>query len=122
MAKEIKVKSVAKYNGHSFKQNKAVDLSVRFEYSELPNYVKLIQLLNENIIIKVKQSDKPVKKLGTFMLKEIKIDHDGEGIVKFNSMLDYVEADEINALVGDGLFKIMFEAQTEAVGDDDENS
>lgn len=114
MAKELKTKSLAKYNGHSFKQNKAVDLGLKFSYEELPNYIKLIQFLNENITIKVKRPDKEGQILGTFMVKEIKIDHDGEGQVKFNSMLDFVEADEINTLVGDELFKVAFKATTEA--------
>lgn len=124
MPKELKTKAVAKYNGHSIKNNKAVDLGMKFAYSELPNYIKLIQFLNENITIMIKRGDAKPQNLGTFMVKEIKIDHDGEGIVKFNSMLDHVEADELNTMVGEDIFQVRFEATTEATdeedGDDDE--
>jgi hypothetical protein len=119
--KEIKTKSLAKYNGHSFRQNKAVDIGLKFSYEELPNYIKLIQFLNENVEITVKRPDTPPQRLGTFMVKEIKIDHDGEGQVKFNSMLDFVEADEINTLVGDDLFKVMFKATSEEASEDEDN-
>ncbi|MCX7924157.1 MAG: hypothetical protein N3B21_19435 [Clostridia bacterium] len=118
MAKEIKVRSLAKYNGHSLKNNKAVDLGLKFAYEELPNYIKLIQFLNENTTITIKRGNNPPQKLGIFMVKEIKIDHDGEGVVKFNSQLDHVEADEITTIVGDEIFKVMFEAKAEEVEED----
>lgn len=119
MPKELKTRSLAKYNGHSIKTNKAVDLGLKFSYEELPNYIKLIQFLNENVTITIKRGDQKPQKLGTFMVKEIKIDHDGEGIIKFNSMLDYVEADELNTMVGEDIFKVMFEATTEATDEED---
>lgn len=118
MAKELKTRSLAKYNGHSIKTNKAVDLSLKFSYEELPNYIKLIQFLNENVTITIKKGDQKPQRLGTFMVKEIKIDHDGEGIIKFNSMMDYIEPDELNTLVGEDIFKVMFEATTEAADED----
>ena len=123
MPKELKTRSLAKYNGHSIKTNKAVDLGLKFSYEELPNYIKPIQFLNENVTITIKRGDQKPQRLGTFMVKEIKIDHDGEGIVKFNSMLDYVEADELNTMVGEDIFQVRFEATAEATdgdGDGDE--
>ena len=113
MAKEIKIKAIGKYNGHNIKVNKAIDLGLKFSYDELESYIKLIQLLNENISITTKNLDEKPIKLGTFMLKEIKVDHDGEGIIKFTSQLDYVDADGINQLVGTEQFKVMFEAMIE---------
>lgn len=120
MPKELKIRSIAKYNGHSLKNNKSVDLSLKFAYEELPNYIKLIQFLNENTTISVKRPDVASQKLGTFMVYEIKIDRDGEGIIKFNSMLDYVNADEITTIVGNDLFKVQFEATSEEVESDAE--
>lgn len=119
MPKELKTRSLAKYNGHSIKTNKAVDLVLKFSYEELPNYIKLIQFLNENVTITIKRGDQKPQRLGTFMVKEIKIDHDGEGILKFNSMMDHIEADELNTLVGEDIFKVMFEATTEATDEED---
>jgi hypothetical protein len=119
---EIKIKALAKYNGHSIKTNRAVDLSIKFPYEELPNYIKLIQLLNENVNVVVKLPDEKAKKLGVFMIKEIKIDGDGEGAVKFNSQLDFVEADIINTLAGCEMFKIAFDAEVAEEGTDDEDN
>ena len=120
MAQKVKTKAVASYNGHSIKTNKNVDLAFKFRYDELTNYIQLIQYLNEDVDIVAKVEDGPAKKLGIFRVKEIKIDNDGEGVVKFNSMLDYVNADEINSLVGSDLVKVMFTAEIEEAEDDDE--
>jgi hypothetical protein len=119
MAKATKVKSLAKYNGHSIKNNKSVDLGMVFAYEELPNYIKLIQFLNENISINVKVEDQESLALGTFMIKEIKVDHDGQGIIKFNSLMDHVEAQNINEIVG-ATFKVVFKAEIEEAGEDNE--
>ena len=110
MEQELKVKGIAKYNGHNVKVNKSIDLGLKFTYDELKNYIKLIQLLNENVKIKVKIGSNETKMLGTFMIKEIKIDHDGEGVIKFNSMIDYAELNEITSLIGIEQFKVLFSA------------
>jgi len=116
VSKEIAIKSVAAYNGHSIRNNKSVNLGLVFVYGELPNYIKLIQLLNENIEIIVKIEAQKSFSLGSFMLNEFKIDHDGQGIMKFNGMLDYVESDNLNCLVGQ-LFKVRFKATVDDVSD-----
>lgn len=116
---KVKVKAVGKYNGHSIKANKTVDLKLKFAYDELVNYIRLVQLLNENVTIKVKQSGKKSMNLGIFMVKQINVSHDGEGSLTFNSMLDYAEADKINKLANDDLFQVIFEAEIE---DTDEGS
>lgn len=121
MAKKVKTTAVASYNGHSIKTNKNVDLAFKFRYDELVNYIQLIQYLNEDVTVIAKVEDQPAKKLGSFRVKEIKIDNDGEGIVKFNSMLDYVNADDINALVGTDLVKVRFEAEIEEAEEQDED-
>ena len=119
MPKKLKVKTLATYNGHSIKNNKAIDLNLRFTYDELPSYIQLIQFLNENTALKIKRGDQESQNLGTFMIKEIKIDNDGEGLIKFNSMTDYANVDEITTIVGYGIFKIQFEATAEDAGDED---
>lgn len=116
--KIIKFKAIAKYNGHSIKNNKSVDLNLLFNYDEMVNYIQLIQMLNENIDIAVKIGDSKPTKIGMFMIRDIKIDHDGQGIVKFNSLLDHVEPDEINTLVGE-TFTVMFKAIVEEESEDE---
>lgn len=118
---KVKVKAVGKYNGHSIKANKTVDLKLKFAYDELVNYIRLVQLLNENVTIKVKQSGKKSMNLGIFMVKQINVSHDGEGSLTFNSMLDYAEADKINKLANDDLFQVIFEAEIEDTEEDSED-
>jgi hypothetical protein len=115
----VKVKGLCKYNGHSIKNNRAVDLSLVFAYDELPNYIKLVQLLNEHIDVSVKIGDQEVEKIGNFMIRAINIDHDGQGVIKLNSQMDHVEADLINNLVSE-TFKILFVADVEDIEDDEE--
>jgi len=111
---EIKVKAVGKYHGHSVKPNGAVDLSFKLPYDELTSVVKTLQMLNVNITIMAKiEDDKPIK-LGMLMLKNVTIDHDGEAVLKFNSQLDYVEADNINDLAKTERFTLLMKAEIEA--------
>lgn len=122
MAKKVTTNAVASYNGHGVKTNKNVDLAFKFAYSELTNYIQLIQFLNEDVTIFAKVGDDKPMNLGTFRIKEIKVDNDGEGTVKFNSMLDFVNADFINSLVGTDLVKVKFTAMIEDDGEEEDNA
>ena len=117
--KIVKIKTLGKYNGHNITNNKAVNLTLIFAYDELPNYIQLIQLLNENVDIAAKIGDDKAMRLGSFMIKEIKVDHDGQGIIKFNSLMDAVEADSLNHLVGE-TFQVMFKAEVELEEDEED--
>lgn len=117
----VKIKCVGKYKTHSIRANKNVDVVFDCNYDELVNYIQLSQLLNENVDIAIKiEKNKPFK-LGMFMVKEIKINSDGSGILRFNSQLDYVEANNLNILSGE-LLQILFKAdiEIEDESDDDE--
>lgn len=123
MEKVIKIKAIGDYAGHSIKTNKAVDLTIKFPYDEMVNYIKLIQLLNENVDVAVKIGDNKPAKIGSFMIKSIGIDHDGQGTIKFNSQLDYIEANTINTLVGERftvLFKAEVDVESEEENEEDE--
>ena len=120
MAEKVKVRVVAAYNGHNIKPNKNVDISLKCRYDELTNYIQLIQFLNEDVDIVAKVGDNPANKLGSFRVKEIKVDHDGEGVLKFNSQLDFVNADDINSLVGEELIKVQFTAEIEEEEEEDD--
>lgn len=100
MAEEtVKIKAEGKYSTHSVKANKNVDITFKMPYSELTNYIKTIQMLNENVILagKIGTDKKPIK-LGTFMVSNISVDRDGQGTLKFNSQLDFVDANNLNDL------------------------
>ncbi len=119
----VKIDSVGSYNGHSVKSNGNVSLSFKFRYSELVNYIKLIQMLNNDVKVKVKKQQEKEFSLGVFRINSIKIDHDGEGNVSFTSMTDYAEVDNLNKLVmesKDEEFRVGFEADVEVENEDEE--
>ena len=113
MEQKIKTKVVGEYNGHSIKQNKNIDVSFKCKYDQLAEYIQLIQYLNVDTKIVVKLPDEEPFTIGTFRVKSVNVDHDGEGKVQFNSMTDFVELDGINRLVGTELIKILFTADVE---------
>lgn len=116
----VKIKCVGKYKNHSIRANKNVDVTFDCNYDELVNYIQLSQLLNENVDITVKiEKNKPFK-LGMFMVKEIKINSDGSGTLRFNSQLDYVEANNLNLLSGE-LLQLLFKADIEIDDESDED-
>lgn len=123
---KIKVMGVALYDGHSVRKQGAVDLKFVMDYSELPNTIKLLQLLNNDIKIQVKMLDKKKpSNLGIWRLDSIHTGSDGVSKVKFNSQEDFVEMNELNEFTKMELFKVKFEADVEIedtmeVDDDDE--
>lgn len=119
--KKVKTKAVCCYNGHNVKPNKNVDLTFKFRYDELTNVLQLYQYLNEDVTILVKIGDDKPRSLGIFRVKNIKSDHDGESVVSFNSMTDFVNVDDINMLIGTELINIMFSAEIEEAEEDEEN-
>lgn len=118
-----KVKAMCSYGGHGIKMNGNVDLTLKSKYSELPNYIQLIQMLNNDVTITAKTVEGKFG-LGVFRVKEIKVDHDGEGILKFNSLNDFVETDNLNKLITAGAttteFGVTFEADIELENPEEE--
>lgn len=93
-----KVKEVVTYGGHSLKASGSVDLTLKAGYSELTNSIKLMQMLNNDVSIKAKVPGGKPMKLGQFRIKQIIIDDDGESVLKFNGLSDYIEMDNLNML------------------------
>lgn len=93
----IKVKEIVKYNGHSLSANGSVNLAFKAMYGELTNTIKTMQMLNNDVTIKAKVGNKTLK-LGMFRIKDIRIGGDGESMIKFNGLNDYVEMDNLNEL------------------------
>jgi Asp-tRNA(Asn)/Glu-tRNA(Gln) amidotransferase B subunit len=63
-------------------------------YSELTKTIQVLQLLNNDV--KITAGDKP---LGTFRVKNVSVSDDGESTLKFESMADAVEMDNLNSLI-----------------------
>ena len=96
--KKIKVKEVVKYIGHSLSANGSVNFNLVAAYSELVHTISLMQLLNNDVMIKAKIPGENPMKLGIFRIKQIVIDGDGESKIKFNGLNDYIEMDNLNVL------------------------
>ena len=115
---KIRVKQMVSYNGHSIKANGSVDFNLLAKYSELVNTIKLTQLLNEDVYIKVKVGNKKLN-LGLFKIKSISIDGDGESKLRFNGLSDYIEMDNLNLLPmkSDDVseFTILYESDVEDI-------
>lgn len=94
----VKVKQVVKYDGHSLSSNGSVNFKLRASYSELVNSIKLMQMLNNDVIIKAKIPGSRVMKLGIFRIKQIVFDGDGESKITFNGLNDFIEMDNLNLL------------------------
>lgn len=94
----ISVKEVVKYHGHSLSANGSVNFTLKASYSELTNTIKLMQMLNNDVSICAKVPGSKPMKLGSFRIKQIVIDGDGESVIKFNGLNDYIEMDNLNLL------------------------
>ena len=120
----VRVKEVVKYGGHSLSANGSVNFTLKAGYSELPNSIKLMQLLNNDVYIKAKIPGERPMKLGEFRVKQIVIDGDGESVLKFNGLNDYIEMDNLNLLPMNDSdvkeFVVMMEADIEEENDESE--
>lgn len=119
----IKVKEVVKYGGHSLSANGSVNFTLKAMYSELPNTIQLMQMLNNDVSIKAKVPNGKPMKLGIFRVKQIVIDDDGESTLKFNGLNDYIEMDNLNLLPlntdDNKEFVVLMEADVEVEEEED---
>lgn len=113
----VKVKEVVRYRGHSLSANGSVNFTLKASYSELTNSIKVMQMLNNDVNIKAKIPNQNPMKLGVFRVKQIIVDGDGESVLKFNGLNDYIEMDNLNLLPLNSdenkEFVIMMEAEIE---------
>lgn len=110
---KIEVKAVVSYGGHSVSPNGSVNLTVKSAYSELTKTVSLLQLLNNDVHIKARLAGGKPFEVGSFRIKDIRIDGDGESVIKFNSLVDYVEVNMLNELVTKDLFTVRMAGEIE---------
>ena len=119
--RKIKVTGFYSYKGHSVLQNGSVNITLKAKYSGITNSVQLLQMLNNDVNIHVKMAtEKKPFTIGTFRIKSINFDDDGESIVKFNSLNDFVDIDGINRLITKDEFKVLFSANIEEEDDEGE--
>lgn len=116
---KVSVKSIMSYKGHTISANGSVNLTLHAKYGEITNSVGLLQMLNNDVNIKVKMEGNVIK-LGNFRIKSIQFEDDGESTVKFNSINDFVDTDGLNQLVTPDEFNVLFSASIEDEGEKDD--
>lgn len=120
----ISVKEVVTYGGHNLSANGSVNLTLKASYSELAKTISVMQMLNNDIKIKAKVPGSKAMKLGMFRIKDIKIDGDGESVLRFNTLNDFVEMSNLNLLpLNDSdtkEFAVLLEAEVEEEGEEED--
>lgn len=109
----IAIKEIVSYRGHSVKKNGNIDLTFSAMYGELTNSIQVLQLLNNDVKITVKLAGSKPMVLGSYSVKNVTFDGDGESILKFTSLLDYVEIDNLNFIISQENFQIKLESDVE---------
>ena len=117
---KAKVKGMYAYRGHNVAANGSVNLTLSGKYSQLTSSVQLLQMLNNDVIIQIKMGAEEPFKIGSFRIKNVAFDGDGESILKFNSLNDFVDIDKMNDLITKDEFAVMFTANIEEEDDESE--
>lgn len=113
---------VTQYNGHSIKNNGDLDLNFKADYSEIVNVVSLVRMLNQSIDVKTKVGSEKPKSLGSFSLKTLSIDRDGESKIKFNSDFNAIDPDTLaDLLQPETLIILQCSALVEVEDDEEED-
>lgn len=122
--KKITISEFVSYSGHNVSANGVVNLTVTAKYGELKNTIQAMQLLNEDIKMKARLGSSKPMLLGTFKIKNIMVDGDGESKIKLASTRDAVELDNLNSLPfaneDNSEFVIRMEANVEEAEADEE--
>ena len=118
---ELVVKEVVNYKGHSVRANGSVDVSFSAMYDEAVNSIKCLQMLNNDVKIVAKLPDEKPVDLGTFRIKNVTFDDDGESTLKFNSIDINVELDNLSKIITSDKFKIKMTAEIEEESGDEAN-
>lgn len=121
--KKVEITSLVKYSNHTVKDNGIVNLCLKANYSELSKTILCAQMLNEDVSVKI-NIKKSIVSLGSFRIKKIFIDGDGESKLLFMSSSEAVELNNLNKMAiecADGFeFKAKFEANIEDAKDEEE--
>lgn len=94
----VEIEEIVRYGGHNQQASGAVNVTFIADYDQLAKTIMVNQMLNNDVMITAKvESGKPFK-LGSFRVKTIVIDGDGESKLKFNGLCDFIEMDALNRL------------------------
>lgn len=122
--KKVEVNLLAKYSNHSVKENGIVVLCLKAQYSQLSKSILCSQMLNEDVSIKVALKKDSILSLGSFRIKKLLIDGDGESKLIFSSTNEAVELNSLNkvSMTGpDGLeFKTKLTANIDTEKEEEE--
>ena len=111
--KKVIVKEVVNYKGHSVKANGSVDLNFTAMYDELVNSIACLQMLNNDVSIVAKlPNEKPIE-LGMYRIKSVIFDGDGESTIKFNSLDQNVELENLGKIITAEKFQVRMTAIVE---------
>lgn len=113
MEKKVIVKEVVNYKGHSVKANGSVDLSFSAMYDELTNTIQCLQMLNNDVDIVAKLPNEKAFELGMYRIKSVMFDGDGESTIKFNSLDQNVELENLGKIITNEKFQIRMVAMVE---------
>lgn len=103
-----KVIAVAQYNGHAAKPTGGVSLSFKFGYAQLINVIQLNQFISNDVDVTIKQANKEPIGLGTYRVENISTNKNGDSVLKLNSLLQFVELDNVNKIISEELINVRF--------------
>lgn len=92
------VKAKGIYNGSTVKKDFQVELKFLFIDDQLPKALGFVAAIGKNIKLKAQVVDDKLD-LGSFNIKKIQIDKNGNTLVVFTSIIDYVNIEQINGLL-----------------------
>ena len=117
---KISIKEFVSYKQHNVKKNGTVIVTLTAMYGEIQNSIKVLQLLNNDVKIKVKLNGEKPFDLGMFRVKDVKFDGDGESTLQFETITDFAELDNINKIITMDEFKILMESDIELENGEEE--
>ena len=119
---QVSIKEIVSYSGHSIKQNGNMELTFTAKFDQVTESMQLLQLLNNDVKITSKLAGQKPVKLGVFTIRSISFKGTGESTIKFISLTDYVEMDNINSIISQENFQIRFDGNVEDVDKEGEDN
>lgn len=99
--KQVMARIVGKFDGTNVTAKGVVDLKFKLPYDEILNYIKTLQMLNNNINVTSQIVPNPELDLGIFMIKSLNIGGDGEAKFCLTTTTVSAEMDNVNKLSSD---------------------
>lgn len=97
----VMARIVGKFDGTSVTAKGVVDIKFKLPYDEILNYIKTLQMLNNNVIVTSQVVPNPELALGEFRIKSLNISGDGEAKFCLTTTTEFAEMDNVNKLSSD---------------------